>query len=530
MRNIAWLALGLLLGCVGDSSVASNDAGNDATVDATSDVNDAASDASDAALEAEAGPPTPTGKFSWDAHIGSSGDDVTSAATAFDSKGNLFVVGSFVSQAQFGNAQSLTSLGLADAFVAKYDTTGTCQGVARIGGSTTNDTAWAVAIDPQNDDVVVVGTLFQNSAQLPIQWSVNGGASNQTSNGAFLVKMSNDLSTVKFDQDFARNSSATAPHSLVIGPAGAVIVSGEIQNATQTPFARTGGLVNGSGLGGPSVGFVAQYSSNGAFAFARILSPLTSGPACETFVGGAGFDSQQRIVIAGWALGYSACKYTADYANNQTNNDIDGTNGNVLFVAKYDDTNNGVFQSVKLTAPIGNASGYAKAVAIGPNDEVYAAFEDEGMSFSFAGKALPAASDDGVVFAWDSNAQEKSFFFIGSGTGQNIPYALAVDPYGNVVIGGVVGSNVDFGSGKTITFGGGVSDGFVLKTDPTLANVLWLNAYGGGGNERVFGVAASKTNATGVVGSFDDSSLTVAQGQSITTYGSTDYFALGLAP
>ena len=69
-----------------------------------------------------------------------------------------------------------------------------------------------------------------------------------------------------------------------------------------------------------------------------------------------------------------------------------------------------------------------------------------------------------------------------------------------------------------------------LKTDPTMANVLWMNAYSGTGNEAVLGVATSKTNATGVIGAFDDPSITVAQGQSLTTYGSNDYFVLGLAP
>jgi hypothetical protein len=539
--SLVLVATGSLLACVADPTLALSDpdAGGDAgssdasvvdgTTPMTTDAGDGGSsqtDAGDAAIDAA--PPPPSGKYVWNAHIGGPQDDTLYLAGAvYDAKGNLFLTGSFAGQAQFGNAQTLTSLGSVDAFVAKYDPSGTCLGVARIGGAVTVDAGVGIAVDPASQDVVVSGTLFANASAPPIKWSINGGADNVTSNGAFLVKFSNDLSTVKFDQDFAGNSSATKPSSITIGPAGSIIVSGVIQNAAQTSFARSGGVVNGSHLGGPTVGFVAQYASNGAFGFARILSPLTADPSCETFVGGAAVDSQKRIVVAGWALGFAKCKYSADYANNTTVNDIDGTNGNVFFVAKYDDANGGVFQSSKLTAPSG--PGYPHAVVIGPNDDVYAAFENQAPSFSFAGKTIPIGMDDGLVLHWDKNGQEKSFLAFSDGASQALPSSLAISPQGNVVIGGWVGGDVDFGSGVKLAFGGGVSDGFVLETDPTLANILWMNAYSGAGRESVLGVA-STSSATGAIGVFDDPSFTAGPGQAITGAGSTDFFVVGLKP
>jgi hypothetical protein len=64
-----------------------------------------------------------------------------------------------------------------------------------------------------------------------------------------------------------------------------------------------------------------------------------------------------------------------------------------------------------------------------------------------------------------------------------------------VVVGGTLGGPTDFGDGKRASFAGGVADAFVAKFDPTLQQCLWVNQYGGTGDDRGAGVAVSQAAA-----------------------------------
>ena len=99
------------------------------------------------------------GDFSWAVKAGGSGADrATSVAT--DATGNVYVTGYFNGTATFG-ATTLTSNGLQDVFIAKYNTSGVLTWVKKA-GSSQSDFGFGIAVN-SSGDVFVTGS-FKGSA------------------------------------------------------------------------------------------------------------------------------------------------------------------------------------------------------------------------------------------------------------------------------------------------------------------------------------------------------------------------------
>lgn len=126
----------------------------------------------------------------------SSSSTVVSNDVAVDNAGNTYVTGGFIGTANFGDTVpefSLTSMGLLDIFVAKYDATGTplwgfsIGGVA--GGPGINDEGVSIAVSPEGN--LFVTGYFQGTAD----FDPGSGVAEITSKGfrdAFLASYTSD--------------------------------------------------------------------------------------------------------------------------------------------------------------------------------------------------------------------------------------------------------------------------------------------------------------------------------------------------
>lgn len=103
--------------------------------------------------------------------------------------------------------------------------------------------------------------------------------------------------------------------------------------------------------------------------------------------------------------------------------------------------------------------------------------------------------------------------------------ALALDPSGNIIVGGIF-TGV-FSVGGAIFSSDGQSDLFVgkLKGDGTH---IWSRQYGGPGAEYVFGVASDKSGNAHITGTFNG--LATFGADYITPYGGDDVFACKYGP
>ena len=122
------------------------------------------------------------GDHVWSQRFGNGLEDTDAGGIAVDPAGHITIVGSFDKTIQFGPGVDLTSLGEADAFVARFTTDGKLEW-ARNYGSERVDAAAGVAADAAGN--VIVSGWFQNSVDFG-----KGGA--QTSKGnkdAFALKL-----------------------------------------------------------------------------------------------------------------------------------------------------------------------------------------------------------------------------------------------------------------------------------------------------------------------------------------------------
>ena len=122
------------------------------------------------------------GVFQWARKAGGSGSDRAEAVAA-DAMGNVYVVGYFSGTALFGST-SLSSSGVQDVFVAKYNSAGVVQWAVKAGGSASD---LGFGIDVNNTGDVFVTGSFKGTANFGSHSVV---ANNNTSD-VFVAKLNN---------------------------------------------------------------------------------------------------------------------------------------------------------------------------------------------------------------------------------------------------------------------------------------------------------------------------------------------------
>lgn len=269
------------------------------------------------------------GNLSWAKQISVTGD-AEGAGIALDGAGNIYVTGYFRNTATFKpnpGSISLTATGGLDAFVAKYNSSGTCQW-AKKGGGASLDRGYGLAVT--EGDVVVTG-YYEGSATF--------GTASLTSAG------SGDVFTMKYDTagTFKWAKSFGGPNSdwgqaVTTDTAGNVFVTGRFE--IQAAFQSTNLTSNGS-----YDIFLAKLNNNGNLQWVKNY-------------GGLYLDYTGSIVMNKYydALYFSGAyavqaEFGTDTLNSATSSqDVfvakTDTSGNLLWAADggglYDDQGNGV--------------------------------------------------------------------------------------------------------------------------------------------------------------------------------------------
>jgi gliding motility-associated-like protein len=309
------------------------------------------------------------GQVLWAVKAGGSADERGNAVVV-DASGNVYVTGYFQGTATFGST-TLTSAGLQDVFVAKYDNTGTLLWARRAGG-TGADISTGLAVD--NSGNVVITGEFKNTADFgtvtltaqaadafvckydasgTVLWAKNGsGADNSrgldvavdaAGNVYTIGQFSNDLTfdvlqannilnavyLVKFnangtEQWFRKigGASSNIGYSIDVDASSNVYLTGDF----------TGNLVffpnTGSPLTNPYANriFLAKYDNAGALLWAKAAGSDSELSSRRVTVGTAG-----EIYIGGW-FRCTFSEYSAAYGEG-TFNSVGFKDG---FVARYD--------------------------------------------------------------------------------------------------------------------------------------------------------------------------------------------------
>lgn len=217
----------------------------------------------------------PNGFFLWAIKAGGSGSD-RALSIKTDLAGNSYITGYFYGTATFGT-QTLTSAGVQDIFVAKYDNTGTFVWAASAGGSG-SDIGNAINVD--NAGNVVITGEFAGTATFGSQTltSLNGSV---------------DVFTAKLDANgnflWAKKGSAHATDrgiDVACDPSGNVYVTGQFTDTITFDNTYQTNMYNAI--------FVVKYNANGLEQWFR-----RAGAAAFNVVNGIAVDASSNVYITG---------------------------------------------------------------------------------------------------------------------------------------------------------------------------------------------------------------------------------------
>jgi hypothetical protein len=360
-------------------------------------------------------------------------DNDAARAIAVDESGNVYVVGD-----TYG-ALSGTNAGDADAFIRKYNASGTEQWTQQFGTDMT-DGANAIAVDMSGNAYVVGNT---------------GGALSGTSAGgadAFIRKYDSS-GTEQWTRQFGTSSDDWA-HAIAVDASGNAYVAG-----------TTYGVLGATNAGFDDA-FIRKYDSNGTEQWTQQF-------------GSTGYDNAYGIALDAGANAYVA---------GSTFGASDGTNAgdNGAFIRRY--SSNGTEQ---WTEQFGASFDSAQTIAVDASGNVYVMGNNGGEFTNFTDTSLGDGGGGFFIRKYNANRTEQwTQQFTGT---PNCGYhAIAVDAGGNLYLVGCTGEALNG------TNAGGY-DAFIRKYNPS-GSEQWTQEFGTPHDDEALGVALDASGNAYVAG------------------------------
>ncbi|MGA2880632.1 MAG: SBBP repeat-containing protein [Bryobacteraceae bacterium] len=415
---------------------------------------------------------------------GSSFDSINAAAT--DSQGSLYVAGE-TSSGNLSNP-SLPPRSSRDAFVAKFNSTGTLAFTVYLGGSN-YDSGRGIALDPLGN-IYVTGVTA--SSDFPV------------TNGAFLTHApgTQDAFIAKFSPGFGLQYStylggggADSGLAIAVDSTGAAYVTGQ---TASTAFPVTVGAFRTSNDGGVSDCFVSK------------LNPAGNALAYSTFLGGSGLD-----LCAGIAVDPSGNAYVAGTTSSPNFPVVGSLQSSLLgtsnaFVTKVNATGSALVYSTYLGGSITDS---ATAIALDSSGAAYVT----GDTASFDFPTTPGIFQGALTGQYNAFVSKLSaagsilaYSTLVGGSGIDVGTSITIDPLGRAIVGGfTTSSNFPTSGAIQATFQGAV-DAFAMVLDPAGASLIFSSYFGGSGDDRGYAVAVTTGSKMYLAGVTSSSNFPVA--------------------
>jgi hypothetical protein len=265
--------------------------------------------------------------YKWANGFGGAGDDLVYASTT-DGDGNVYVTGLFTANTDFDpgpGVASLTATSDADAFIAKYSSSGAYIWAYRLGDvGAAGNAGTSIAIDPAGD--VVVGGYFSGT----VDFDFSSATTSRTATGM------NDIFLLKLDKDgaFKWVNTMGGPYgdyatALKVDNNGNILLAGSFADFTDFDPSLATMLLDAS-KGGL---FMARYDKDGHYKWARNIG-CNGG---SQFLNAMTTDKTGNIYITGSFNG------PADFDPGTASVMLPSIGYQDLFVARYDTSGNYVW-------------------------------------------------------------------------------------------------------------------------------------------------------------------------------------------
>ncbi len=380
------------------------------------------------------------------------------AGIAVDAEGNAYVTGATTSadlqtlnptQSKYRNGGRFH----ADAFVTKFDPTGSKILYSTYFGGSDDDVGAGIAVDPQGNAYITGATSSADfPAVQPIQASF-GGAGSYFKTDAFLMKLDPTGSKILYSTYLGGNGDDGA-RGIALDPAGNVYIAG-ITSSTNFPIKNALQTVNRGGKRFLSDGFVTKVNAAGN---ALVYSTYLGGTGDEA-VGSIAVDRAGNVYVAGFT-------YSNDFP---VVHPIQKTYGGSAdaFAAKIDPSGSTLVYSTYLG---GTSDDFGTAIAIDPQGSAYiTGFTGSSADFPIVKPAQPKFGSgdelglDGFVAKLNPAGSALVYSTFLGGKGRDYPYTIGVDAQGAAYVAGETES-LDFASdGALQSKTGGKLDAFLAK-------------------------------------------------------------------
>jgi len=342
----------------------------------------------------------------WSTYLGGSEGDFGSSI-ALDGEGNPYITG-FTSSDDFPiqNAYQSNFGGMADAFVAKFSSSGALLWSTHLGGSGW-DEGKGIVVDGEGSAYV---TGFTASGDFPTQ---NAYQSNRNgANDAFVSKFSSDGDTLLYST-YLGGSENDAAYGIAIDNEGNTYTTGY----TASDNFPTENAYQGSS-GGSRDAFVTKLSGSGATL------------VYSTYLGGSEYDAAYGISVSGEGNAYvSGATRSPDFpTQNSYQSDYSG-NGDA-FVTQLSDGGDALIDSTYLG---GSESDEGSCIAVDGQGNAYVAAYTQSDDFLTVSTSSDASQtrgpeDGDSVFMWFDD--DDLYMAVLSGSGDDSPSGTGIGPSG----------------------------------------------------------------------------------------------------
>lgn len=467
------------------------------------------------------------GRVQWITRVATTGADL-GLSIAIDTLGNVYATGQSTGTFTAYNADgtafgtTFTNAGAGgDAYIAKYNTNGFVQWVARVSTTSASaDIGYGIATD-SSGNVYMTGAVPSGSSVLVTAYNSDG-----TAFGTTFTSAGSAATIVKYDtngvvQWLTRVDSGSSDigYGIVADSSGNVYVTGQAAtgSTTITMYNADGTTFGTFGSNGADA-FLAKYDTNGT---GQWLTRIGAGGSQIGYA--ITIDSSSNVYVAGSAA--TATAYNSDGTTFATT--LTDAGGGDAFLVKYNSS--GFVQWIAKVASTGADIGYGVSIdssgnvfitgtnAVGP----VTAFSSNGTAF---GTTLQnVGGNDAFLVEYNSLGTVQWLTRLGS-TGADRANSVYVDSNGDVITTGFFtgGSLGIYGQGvslfSTLPNSGG-TDAFVIKYNPNGAP-QWAARIASTGDDIGYAVASTSSGdiyVTGQGGSAANITAFNADGSSFAT-------------
>ena len=289
-------------------------------------------------------------------------------------------------------------------------------------------------------------------------------------------------------------------YAIAVDAAGNAYVTGE---TLSSDFPTANALQPAMAPGSSTDAFIAKLDASGT---ALLYS---------TYLGGNNYDGAYGIAVDSAGTAYvTGYTYSADFptmhavqpafgAPPAANQPAFGGGSSDAFVAKLDPTGSALVYSSYLG---GSSQDQGNSIAVDSAGNAHVTGETWSSDFPTAQalqptKAGPSATADAFIAKLDASGTALLYSTYLGGSNGNWGNGIAVDAAGNAYVTGLTGST-DFPTVNAVqpAFGGGSSDAFVAKLDPTGSALLYSTYLGGNTYDRANGIAVDSAGNAYVTG------------------------------